>query len=112
MKRIIKAFVYSMAGLKATWQNETAFKQEVILSAILLPLIFWLTNDVIERVILIMPIFLVLIVEILNSAIEACIDRIGAEIHPLSKQAKDMGSAAVWLSLLLVVIVWSIILIK
>ena len=111
LTRIIKAFGYSMQGLKSAWKNEAAFRQELILVIILLPLSFWLTDNTIERVLLIMPLFLVLIVEILNSAVEACIDRIGEEIHPLSKQAKDMASAAVWLSLLLVVVVWMMILI-
>jgi diacylglycerol kinase (ATP) len=110
-KRVIKAFGYSLDGLKTVWQNEAAFRQELIFVIILVPLALYLTNNTVERVLLILPLFLVLIVEILNSAVEACIDRIGDETHILSKQAKDMASTAVAISLLLVVVVWTIILI-
>lgn len=111
LKRIINAFWFSMQGLKACYQSEVAFRQELWLSIVLIPLAFWLTESAVECMLLIMPIFLVLIVEILNSAIESVVDRIGNEHHVLSGVAKDMGSAAVWLSLVLVLVTWIIILI-
>ncbi len=111
LKRIVSAFRFSMQGLKTCYQSEAAFKQEVWLSIVLIPLAFWLKESAIERLLLIAPIFLVLIVEILNSAIESVVDRIGDEYHVLSGAAKDMGSAAVWLSLILVLVTWIVILI-
>ncbi|NYT27350.1 diacylglycerol kinase [Candidatus Thiodubiliella endoseptemdiera] len=111
LKRIFSAYTFSMQGLKVCYQSEAAFRQEVWLSIILIPLAFYLRDGAVERVLLIAPVFLVLIVEILNSAIESVVDRIGDEYHILSGAAKDMGSAAVWLSLMLVVAVWLIILI-
>jgi diacylglycerol kinase (ATP) len=111
IKRIFSAHTFSMQGLKTCYQSEAAFRQEVWLSIILIPLAFYLRDEAIERVLLITPVFLVLIVEILNSALESVIDRISEEYHPLSGTAKDMGSAAVWLSLMLVVVIWLIILI-
>lgn len=111
LKRIINAFGFSIQGLKTCYQSEVAFRQEVWLSIILIPLAFYLRDETIERMLLIMPIFLMLIVEILNSAIESVVDRISGERHPLSGAAKDMGSAAVWLSLMLVVTTWLTILI-
>jgi diacylglycerol kinase (ATP) len=111
LKRIFSAYVFSMQGLKTCYQSEAAFRQEVWLSVILIPLAFYLRDEAIERVLLITPVFLVLIVEILNSAIESVVDRIGEEYHLLSGAAKDMGSAAVWLSLMLVITTWLIILI-
>ncbi|BBB24271.1 diacylglycerol kinase (ATP dependent) [Isorropodon fossajaponicum endosymbiont JTNG4] len=109
--RIINAFVFSMKGLKFCYQSEAAFRQELWLSAVLIPLAFWLGGASVDRVLLIVPIFLVLIVEVLNSAIESMVDRISDEYHVLSGAAKDMGSAAVWLSLMLLIISWLIILI-
>lgn len=111
LKRIINAFGFSMQGLKICYQSEAAFRQEVWLSIVLIPLALYLRDEAIDRVLLIVPVFLVLIVEILNSAIEFVVDRIGDEYHVLSGAAKDMGSAAVWLSLILVVVIWLIILI-
>ena len=94
-----------MAGLRAGW-GETAFKQEVILSIIMLPAAFWFGKDWMEVSMLVAVVILVLIVELLNTGIETAIDRIGPEWHELSKRAKDMGSAAVFLSLVLCGGVW------
>ncbi|CAB5505626.1 Diacylglycerol kinase (EC 2.7.1.107) [uncultured Gammaproteobacteria bacterium] len=111
LKRISNAFGFSMQGLKICYQSEVAFRQELWFGVVLISLAFWLKESAIERVLLIAPVFLVLIVEVLNSAIESVVDRIGDEYHALSGAAKDMGSAAVWLSLVLVLITWIIILI-
>lgn len=106
----LKALVYSFAGLAATWKTEIAFRIECVLAVILIPLGFWLGETGLERAMLIGAINLVLIVELLNSAIEVAIDRVGSEIHPLSKIAKDTGSAAVFLSLLGAGAIWALIL--
>lgn len=111
LKRIVSAFGFSIQGLKTCYRSEAAFRQEVWLGVILIPLAFFLTESAIDRVLLIIPVFLVLIVEILNSAIESVVDRIGDEYHVLSGAAKDMGSAAVWLSFMLIIVIWLIILI-
>ncbi len=110
MDRIIKAAGYSWAGLRSAWQSETAFRQEVVLCVLLVPLAVWLGDTGLERAVMIGSLFLVLIVELVNSGLEAVVDRIGAEINPLSKAAKDVGSAAVLLSLLNVVVIWALIL--
>jgi diacylglycerol kinase (ATP) len=96
-----------MAGLRAGWY-ETAFRQEAISSLVLLPLAFWLGQNWIETVLLAGTVILIMIVELLNTGIETAIDRIGPEWHDLSKRAKDMGSAAVLLSLLLCAGTWSL----
>jgi len=111
VKRIFKAFEFSIKGLKTCYQSEAAFRQEVWLAIVLIPLAGMFGKTSLEQVVLIAVVFLVLIVEILNSAIEAVVDRIGDDYHVLSGAAKDMGSAAVWLSLMLLIIVWLIILI-
>ena len=111
-KRIYNAFFYSMAGLHSAWKNEAAFRQESILSLILIPIAFWLGKDVIQVSLLILPIFIVLIVELLNSAIEAAIDRISDEHHALSKQAKDTASAAVFISLVLFTVIWGLVILE
>lgn len=108
--RLIDATQYSWQGLLATWRNEAAFRQEVSLAIVLIPLAFWLGETGVERAILICVTLLVMIVELLNSAVEAAIDRIGPEKHPLSKIAKDTGSAAVSLSLLMWLFTWGCIL--
>ncbi|GAA5525758.1 diacylglycerol kinase [Microbulbifer aestuariivivens] len=108
--RLIDASNYSRQGLLAAWRNEAAFRQEAILAILLLPLALWLGDSGVERALLIGVTLLVLIVELLNSAIEATVDRIGAEPHPLSKVAKDTASAAVSLSLLLWLFTWGCIL--
>ncbi|MDC9726614.1 MAG: diacylglycerol kinase [Candidatus Thioglobus sp.] len=111
LKRIFTAYEFSIKGLKACYQSEAAFRQEVWLAVVLIPLAIILGKTKVEQVVLIATVFLVLIVEILNSAIESVVDRIGDEYHVLSGAAKDMGSAAVWLSLMLLIIAWLIILI-
>ncbi|QKJ88927.1 Diacylglycerol kinase [Paramixta manurensis] len=110
MTRIIKAAGYSWKGLRAAWQNEAAFRQESIAALVAIVVACWLDVDAITRVLLIGSVFLVIIIEVLNSAIEAVVDRIGSEIHPLAGRAKDMGSAAVLLSILLAVFVWVMLL--
>ncbi|MFV8781060.1 diacylglycerol kinase [Microbulbifer sp. SA54] len=110
ISRLIDATGYSWAGLLATWRNEAAFRQEVTLAIILIPAALWLGNTGVERALLIGVTLLVMIVELLNSAIEAVVDRIGPEKHPLSKIAKDTASAAVSLSLLLWLASWGCIL--
>lgn len=110
VERVIRAGGYSIAGLRAALRTEAAFRQLFVLFVIMAPLGLWLGNDAIERVLLVGCLVLVLIVELLNSAIEATVDRIGKERHKLSGRAKDMGSAAGMLSQLLVVLVWALIL--
>ncbi|NHB93504.1 diacylglycerol kinase [Photorhabdus cinerea] len=110
LTRIIKATRYSVKGIKAAWQNEAAFREEIIVAILALIVAFYLDVSVIERILLIGSIMLVLIMEILNSAIEAIVDRIGSEFHELSGRAKDMGSAAVFLTIILALIVWSTVL--
>lgn len=106
IKRIVNAAGYSAAGFKAAWKGEAAFRQEVILSLILMPIGLYLGDGPVEKVLLSGVCLIVLMVELLNSAIEAVVDRFGAEQHVLSGQAKDMGSAAVFVSLMLVVLIW------
>lgn len=107
--RIIKAGGYSMLGFRAAWRHESAFRQETTLAAILVPLAIWLGQSATQVSLLIGSVLLVVIVELLNSGIEAVVDRIGDEPHKLSGRAKDMGSAAVLLSVILVIIVWTTI---
>ena len=107
LNRVWHATGYSLAGLRAGW-NETAFRQEALASILLVPAAFWLGQSWMETVLLAGSVMLVLIVELLNTGIEAAIDRIGPEWHALSKRAKDMGSAAVLLSLLLCAGTWAL----
>jgi diacylglycerol kinase (ATP) len=107
--RIIDAFFYSMKGLKAAWVNEAAFRQEVLLAIVLIPTSFWLAETHIELILLIASVLWVLIAELTNSSIEAVVDRTGVEHHELSGRAKDIGSALVFISLLLLATVWGII---
>lgn len=109
--RIIHACGYSAAGLKAAFINEQAFRQELYLLIILLPLALWLGEDGSERALLVGSLLLVPIVELINSAIEAVVDRIGSERHELAGRAKDIGSAAVLLSILLTCSIWALILV-
>ena len=110
--RIIRAAGYSIAGLRAAVRKESAFRQELMLFVILAPLGFWLGENGIERVLLIGSLMIVLIVELLNSAVEAAIDRISKKHHKLSGRAKDMGTAAVYMALLLVILTWALILLE
>jgi diacylglycerol kinase (ATP) len=109
IRRIINATFFSLAGLRAAWRHESAFRQEVALCVVLIPSGVWLGQTAVERSLLIGSCLLVLIVELLNSGIEAVVDRVGAEHHQLSGQAKDLGSAAVFLSLVLVLLIWGLI---
>ena len=109
LRRIYDAMWYSIAGLKASYQ-ETAFRQELWIFAIGTIIACWLPVNAYERLGLVAVLLLILIVEILNTAVEACINRISSEIHPLSKMAKDCGSAAVFLSILLALLVWGVVL--
>lgn len=110
LKRIYKAILYSFAGFKAAWQHEQAFRQEVAALILAIPVVALLAETPVEQILLLGCIILVLIVEILNSAIEAIVDRISPEKHELSGRAKDLGSAAVMLTIALAVITWIIVL--
>lgn len=109
MQRIWRAAIYSLHGFRAAFQNEHAFRQEAMLCALLLPLALWLPLAALERALLIATLLLVLTVELLNSAIEAVVDRVSLDDHELSKRAKDFGSAAVFASLAIVVVTWSLV---
>jgi len=110
LKRLINACIFSIAGFKATWQHEEAFRQEVLLLLVSTPLAFYFDTSAIEKVLLIGSVVLVLVVELLNSAVEAVVDRVGLEHHELSGRAKDIGSAAVMLSLIWAAATWALIL--
>ena len=111
LMRLLNAFGNTYRGLVGAWREEAAFRQECALAVMLVPLGFWLADNGIERVLLVGPVIFVLVVELLNSAIEAAIDRIGEERHALSGLAKDMGSAAVFGSFLLLAFSWAMVLI-
>ena len=108
--RVLRALRYSYAGLRAVFLREAAFRQELILAAALVPVAVWLGDDGVERALMIGALLLVLIVELLNSAVETVVDRVGPESHDLSGRAKDIGSAAVLISLVNVPIVWALVL--
>ena len=107
--RLWRATLYSLAGIRAAWTHEAAFRQEVLLTMILAPAAFWLGGSTVERLLLLGSCLIVLITELLNSAVEAAIDRISDDQHRLSARAKDLGSAAVFISLWLAGITWSLI---
>jgi diacylglycerol kinase (ATP) len=109
LRRIVNATSFSFAGLRAAWRDEAAFRQEALLCVVLVPTGVWLGQTAVERALLIGSCLLVLIVELLNSGLEAIVDRVGLEPHRLSGQAKDLGSAAVFMSLLLTLVVWGLI---
>ena len=104
--RIFAATKNSFRGIRDAWRHESAFRQDSVISTLLLLLSFWLAQTIVEWLLLILPLFLLLIVEILNSAIENVVDRIGEERHILSGRAKDMGSSAVMFCLILIAITW------
>lgn len=110
IERIVKATVYSWQGLRAAFHNEAAFRQELVLSLLLAPVGLWLGDNGLERAVLVGALFLVMIVELLNTGIEVVVDRFGGELHELSGRAKDVGSAAVFLSLTNVLVVWGLVL--
>lgn len=110
LTRVWNAFRYSLAGLSAAYRHEDAFRQEVLLAGLMIPLALFCPVSPVEKAVMIATVLLVIIVELLNSAIEAAIDRISLDRHRLSKRAKDIGSAAVLVALLNVLIVWALIL--
>lgn len=109
LTRLINAAGYSFDGFRAAFRHEDAFRQEVFLAIVLIPLAAWLGDTGVERALMIGSILLVLVVELLNSAVEAAVDRISLDHHLLIKRAKDMGSAAVMLTLLNVAVVWGLV---
>ncbi|MEB4591745.1 diacylglycerol kinase [Candidatus Thiothrix sp. Deng01] len=110
LKRIIKAGQYSWQGFRAAYKHEEAFRQEVWGLVIAVPLALWLGDNAVEKSMMIGSLLLLLIVELLNSAVEAVVDRTGLELHKLSGRAKDMGSAAVLLAIINVLVVWVLML--
>jgi len=111
IKRIINACGYTYAGLIAAFKNEAAFRQELVLVVVLAPVAIWLGGDNLEKVLLVSSLLLILIVELVNSAIESTVDRIGSEQHELSGRAKDIGSAAVFLALINATLIWALLLV-
>lgn len=109
--RLINAFGYSRDGLASAWKHEAAFREEVLLAAVAIPLGLWLGQGGLEKALLVGTVLLVLVVELLNSAVETVVDRVSDEHHELSKRAKDIGSAAVLITLLLTGAVWGLILV-
>jgi diacylglycerol kinase (ATP) len=109
LRRLFNAFLYSLSGLKLAFRHESAFRQEMALAATLIPVACLLPVGAVERVLLICSVLLLLVVELLNSSVEAAIDRIGLDTHRLSKRAKDLGSAAVLVALGGLATVWSVL---
>jgi diacylglycerol kinase (ATP) len=112
IRRIIAATKYSIDGLKLAAKTESAFKQELVASVFLLPLAIWLGENAIEQSLLIASVVMIMIVELLNTAVEAVVDRVSSDFHELSRQAKDLGSAAVFLSINLAILVWMLLLLN
>jgi diacylglycerol kinase (ATP) len=110
LRRLWNAFGYSLAGFRAAYKHEDAFRQEVLLAAVLIPLALWLPVGYLGKALMIGSVLLVIIVELLNSAIEATVDRISLDRHDLAKRAKDIGSSAVLVSLINVAVVWGLVL--
>lgn len=108
--RLFKATIYSLQGLRAAFKNEQAFRLEVMLALVLIPAGLWLGETGVERALLVGCILLVMIVELVNSGIEAVVDRFGGEHHELSGRAKDIGSAAVFMALINVLAIWALVL--
>ena len=110
MTRVLRALGASLRGLAGAFRDEAAFRQELAFAAVVIPLALWLGHSGVERALLIAPVLLILIVELVNSAIEATVDRIGFERHALAGLAKDIGSAAVLMSFVLLTAVWLLVL--
>ncbi|HRP65411.1 MAG TPA: diacylglycerol kinase [Thauera sp.] len=110
LRRVWNAFHYSVDGLKAAYRHEDAFRQELWLAVLAVPLALWLTDSAVARALMIGSVLLVLIVELINSAIEATVDRVSLERHQLAKRAKDIGSAAVLIALINAAVVWGLML--
>lgn len=107
LRRVVQATRYSIAGLASAFRHENAFREEVLLALVMLPLSIWIGRNWVEIALLAGSVVLVLVVELLNSAVEAAVDRVSLDLHELSKRAKDYGSAAVMLSLLLCGVIWA-----
>ena len=112
LKRLVNAFSYSISGTLAAFKHEDAFRQEVILAVILTPVAIYLGETPIDQALMISSLLLIIIVELLNSSIEATVDRISVKHHKLAKRAKDIGSAAVFFSLINAAVIWFLILVK
>ena len=112
LQRILNATGYSLAGFKAAFQNEAAFRQIILINSLLIPLSFFMPVSRVEQVLMIVVCLLAIIVELINSAIEAVVDRVSMEQHPLSKNAKDMGSAAQFVALAIIALTWGACLIS
>ena len=112
IKRLLKAFKYSVAGTLAAFKHEDAFRQEVFLSVILIPLAIYLGETTTEQALMITSVILIIIVELLNSSVEATVDRISVKRHKLAKRAKDIGSAAVFFSIVNASVIWFLILVR
>ncbi|MCX7192475.1 MAG: diacylglycerol kinase [Proteobacteria bacterium] len=110
LRRLWNAFGYSLAGFRAAYKHEDAFRQEALLALILIPLAIWLHVSLIGKALMIASVLLVIIVELLNSAVEATVDRISLDSHDLAKRAKDIGSAAVLVSLVNAAVIWGLVL--
>ena len=110
LRRLWNALGYSLAGFRAAFKHEDAFRQEVMLAVIMVPLALWLPVTHVGKALMIGSVLLVIVVELLNSAIEATVDRISLESHNLAKRAKDIGSAAVLVSLVNVLVIWALVL--
>ncbi len=109
LRRVVNAMFYSVAGLRAAWRTEAAFRQECVAVVVLIPIAVWLGQSAVQRALLLGSCVLVLIVELLNTAIEFVVDRVGTDHHELSGRAKDLGSAAVFTSIALAMLVWGLI---
>jgi len=108
-RRVVNATFYSIAGLRAAWRNEAAFRQECAAVVVLIPIAVWLGQTAVQRALLLSSCVLVLIVELLNTAIEFVVDRVGTDHHELSGRAKDLGSAAVFASIALAMLIWGLV---
>jgi diacylglycerol kinase (ATP) len=108
-RRVVNATFYSLAGLRSAWRTEAAFRQECVVIALLLPVAAWLGHTAVERALLVSSCLFVLIVELLNTAVEFVVDRVGTDHNELSGRAKDLGSAAVFTSIALALLVWALI---
>ena len=109
LRRVVNATFYSLAGFRSAWQSEAAFRQECVVIALLLPVALWLGRTGVERALLISTGLLVLVVELLNTAVEFVVDRVGTDHNELSGRAKDAGSAAVFTSIAIAAVVWALI---
>jgi diacylglycerol kinase (ATP) len=108
-RRVVNATFYSIAGLRVAWRNEAAFRQECVAVVVLIPIALWLGQTAVQRALLLSSCVLVLIVELLNTAVEFVVDRVGTDHHELSGRAKDLGSAAVFTSIALAVLIWGLV---